>query len=86
MKFQLVVPSWNFNPGWWYNYVDDTAPYACNQNLDHLIDRLQQDSLVSISWFESQYEYFQAEYRQVSEDGLWESSSVELLGIAIDNQ
>ena len=37
------------------SYADDTTPYAFNQNLDRLINRLQRDSLLSISMFESSY-------------------------------
>ena len=35
------------------SHADDTTPYACDQNLDQLINRLEQESLLSVSWFDS---------------------------------
>lgn len=33
----------------------DTTSYACDQILDQIINRLEQDSLLSISWLEKNY-------------------------------
>ena len=34
---------------------DDTTQYTSDQNLDQLIKRLEQDSLLAVIWFESNY-------------------------------
>ena len=37
------------------NYADDTTFHACDSNLDDLIRRLENDSVLAIEWFESNY-------------------------------
>ena len=74
--------------------------YTCDQNLDHLVNRFERGSLLSTSWFASNYLKFNTEKYQllisrdkcektvkdIGEDKIWETSNIELLGIAIDNQ
>ena len=33
------------------NYEDDTILYACDQNLNNVIARLENDSRITIQWF-----------------------------------
>ena len=35
------------------NFADDTTFYACDQNLNDLINRLKHDSFLAIEWFEN---------------------------------
>ena len=35
------------------SYFNDASSYACNQNLDQLINRLKHGSFLSITWFDS---------------------------------
>ena len=35
------------------NCVNDTTPYACDRNLDQLLHRLERESILVITWFES---------------------------------
>ena len=36
-----------------WNLADDTTFYACDNDLNHLINRLEQDSFLAIEWFEN---------------------------------
>ena len=38
-----------------YNFADDTAPYACDQDLKTLIQKLEHASLKEIMLFENNY-------------------------------
>ena len=74
--------------------------YACDQNPDHLVNRFERGSLLSTSWFASNYLKFNTEKYQllisrdkcektvkdIGEDKIWETSNIELLVIVIDNQ
>ena len=35
------------------NFADDSTFYACDKDLNHLINRLEHDSLPAIEWFEN---------------------------------
>ena len=35
------------------NFADDTTFYACDQNLNDLINRLEHDSFLATEWFEN---------------------------------
>ena len=37
------------------NYGDDTTFYACDSDLESLIQRLEHDSMLATEWFESNY-------------------------------
>ena len=74
--------------------------YACDQNLDHLVNRFELGSLLSTTWFASNYLKLNTEKYQlliprdkcektvktIGEDKIWETSNIELLGIVIANQ
>ena len=74
--------------------------YVCDQNLNHLVNRFERGSLLSTSWFASNYLKLNTEKYQlliprdkcektvknIGEDKIWETSNIDLLGIVIDNQ
>ena len=37
------------------NYADNTTFYACDSDLNYLISRLEQDSVLAIEWFDCNY-------------------------------
>ena len=37
------------------NFVDDTTFFACEKELNSLINRLEHDSLLATEWFENDY-------------------------------
>ena len=37
------------------NYADDTTIYACDNNLDNVIARLENDSSIIIQWFANNF-------------------------------
>ena len=37
------------------NYADDTTSYACNSDLDTIINRLETDSSILVKWFSENY-------------------------------
>ena len=77
------------------NFADDTTPSACEVLL-----RLEHDSALSICWVESNYTKLNTDkchlviagnnkehiWAKVDNEKIWESNSVKLLGIAIDNK
>ena len=82
------------------NYADDTTIYACDQDLETVLKRLEHDTLISIEWFDSNYmklnsdkchlliSGFKHQYHwiKVGDSIVWESSHEKLLGIDIDNK
>ena len=80
------------------NYADDTTFYACNLDLETLLQRLEHDSLLAIEWFESNYMKlngdkchllisgfkYQSHWARVGTTKIWESSHEKLLGVTID--
>ena len=80
------------------NYADDTTFYACDQNLNNLLLRLEHDALLAIKWFECNYmklnkdkchllvsgRKYEACWAKVGPEKIWESSHQKLLGITID--
>ena len=36
-----------------WNFADNTTFYACDKDLNHLINRLEHDSFLAIEWFEN---------------------------------
>ena len=82
------------------NFADDTTPFACDLDIKEVLRRLEHDSTLAISWFESNYMKLNTDkchllisgsdsefmWAKIGEDVIWEDSSVKLLGIDIDNQ
>ena len=80
------------------NFADDTTFFACDENLNSLIKRLEHDSLLSIEWFQnnniklnqekcqllvSGYKYENV-WAQIGVEIIWESNKQKLLGLQID--
>ena len=40
---------------WTVRAADDTTPHACDTNLDELLMCLENDSTLTVRWFESNY-------------------------------
>ena len=80
------------------NFADDTTFYACDQELESVLRRLEHDSLLAIEWFENNYMKLnsdkchllisgfkhQIHWVDIGKDRIWESSCEKLLGINID--
>ena len=80
------------------NFADDTTPYACDQDLKTLIQKLEHDSLKTIMWFENNYMKLNEDkchflisgntnehlWVHVGNALIWESSKEKLLGVTID--
>ena len=81
------------------NYADDTTYYACHQELETVLQRLEHDSLLAIEWFENNYMKLnsdkchllisgfkhQCHWVKIGDFKVWESWHEKLLGIDIDN-
>ena len=80
------------------NFADDTTPYACDQDLKTLIQKLEHDSLKAIMWFESNYMKLNEDkchflisgntnehlWVNLGDALIWESSKEKLLGVTLD--
>ena len=82
------------------SYTDDTAIYACNNNVDNVIARLENDSSIIIQWFADDFMklntdkcHFLRQSRNSNQqvtvnvgDSVIENTEEErLLGVVIDN-
>ena len=81
------------------NYADDTTFYACDQDIENVLQRLEHDSLLAIEWFENNYMKLnsdkchllisgfkhQCHWAKVGDFKIWESWHERLLGVDIDN-
>ena len=81
------------------NLADDTTPYACDKSICSLFNRLENDTLAAIIWFENNYMKLNADkchllitgnteehqWIKVGDEKIWESSHEVLLGLTIDN-
>ena len=80
------------------NFADDTTVFACDENLNSLIKRLEHDSLLAIEWFQnnnmklnqdkchllvSGYKHENV-WAQIGDENIWESNKQKLLGLQID--
>ena len=82
------------------NYADDTTPFVCDESLENVVAKLEHDSEVAISWFESNYmklntdkchllmagNKYEQMWVQLGEKKIWEHKTVKLLGVIIDSQ
>ena len=80
------------------NYADDTTFYACDQNLNSLLVRLEHDALLAIEWFECNYMKLNKDkchlllsgskyehcWAKIGSEKIWESAQEKLLGVTID--
>ena len=81
------------------NFADDTTPFVCNENLDFVLGELERNSNIAIDWLQNNYmkmnsdkchllvvgHKFEQICAKIGTDLIWESNSVKLLGITIDN-
>ena len=82
------------------NYADDTTLYACDDKLENVVQKLEYNSEIAISWFEhnfmklntdkcklliSGFKYEQI-WVQIGYDKIWENDKVDLLGITIESE
>ena len=79
------------------NFADDTF-FACDEDLNSLIKRLEHDSLLVIEWFQNnnmksnqdKCHLFVSSYKhenvraQIEDEIIWESNKQKLLGLQID--
>ena len=80
------------------SYADDTTFHACDQNLHTLIQRLEQDSVLAIEWFERNYmklnenkchllisgHKYEHVWAMIGNSRIWESHHEKILGVTID--
>ena len=81
------------------NYADDTGLHACDKDLNEVIRRLEHDSCLAMEWFENNYmklnkdkckvlitgHKYEHMWLDVGNNRIWETKSVKMLGILIDN-
>ena len=82
------------------NFADDTTPYVCDKNLNFVMQQLEQQSNIALKWFEDnnmkmnsgKFNLFvsgskhENMWAKIGDDQIWESRTVKLLGITIDNE
>ena len=80
------------------NFADDTTFYACDRNLNDLINRLEHDSFLATEWFENNSmklnddkchllvsgDKYESMWAQIGKAKIWESKTQQLLGIEIE--
>ena len=81
------------------NFADDTTLNVCNKNLEYILTKLEEHSDIAIKWFENNYmkmnsdkchlfissHKFEHLWDKIGNDKIWETRTVKLLGITIDN-
>ena len=82
------------------SFADDTTPYVCSKNLEFVLSKLEEHSNIAIEWFENSYmkmnsgichlfvssHKYEHLWAKVGNDKIWETRTVKLLGITIDNE
>ena len=82
------------------NFADDTTPYVSDLCLKTVMEKLEEDSEIAITWFECNYmklntdkchllvsgHKFEEMWMKVGKDCIWESKEVKLLGVTIDSE
>ena len=82
------------------NFADDTTPYICDQTLEGVLSRLEQNSELAVSWFNNNYMKINTDkchllvsgykhehvWAKLGDKKIWEDKEVKLLGINIDNE
>ena len=80
------------------NFADDTTFYACDNDLETLINRLEHDSFLAIEWFESNSmklnqdkchllvsgHKYENVWAKIGNAKIWESKKQKLLGVEIE--
>ena len=82
------------------NFADDTTTYVCDKNLDFVLKRLEHQSNFALKWFEDKNmkmnsgkchlfvsgNKYEQMWAKIGDDKIWESRTVKLLSITIDNE
>ena len=82
------------------NFADDTTPYVYDKNLEFVVTKLENHSDIVIKWFEDNYmkmnsdkchlfisgHKFEHLWAKIGDDKIWETGTVKLLSITIDNE
>ena len=82
------------------NYADDTTLYACDDNLERVLQKLEVNSELAIFWFENNFMTLNTDkcklvisglkyeytWVKIGTDIIWESNEVDLLGITLDSE
>ena len=80
------------------NFADDTTLYACDRNLNDLINRLEHDSFLATEWIENNSmklnddkchllvsgNKYENVWAQIGKAKIWESKTQKLLGVEIE--
>ena len=81
-----------------YNFADDTTFFACDKNLESLINRFGHDSFLAIERFQNNYMKLNEDkcrllvrgykhesiWAKIGDARIWESNKQKLLGVHID--
>ena len=81
------------------NFVDDTTPFVCSQNLAEVVKKLEENSDLVINWFQNNYmklntnkchllmsgSKYEHFWVQIGNYKIWENNEVKLLAITINN-
>ena len=79
------------------NFADDPTPYVCGKNLDFVLTKFGEHSIIAIEWFENNYmeinsdkcqlfisgNKFEHLWTKIGNTRIWENQTVKLLGITI---
>ena len=82
------------------NFTDGTTPFVCDKNLQFILTKLENHSDIAIKWFENNYmkinsdkchlftsgHKFEHLWVKIGNDKIWETRTVKILGITIDNK
>ena len=79
------------------NFADDATFFACDSDLNHLMERLEHYTKLVIEWFENNYmklnedkchllvgHRYETLWANIGKTRIWESKSEKLLGLTID--
>ena len=77
------------------NFADDTTPFVCDENLEVIVRKLEENSDLAISWFQNNYMKLNTDkchllkyehiWAQIGKDKIWEDNEVKLFRVTIDN-
>ena len=79
------------------NFGDDTTSFVCDLDLNTTLNRLEENSAIALTWFETNYmklnsnkchlliscHHYEEMFINIGNSRIWESKNVELLGITI---
>jgi len=82
------------------NFADDTTPFFCDLNINNVLETLEEQSEIALTWFEANYMKMNAEkchllvsghkheqmFANIGNNKIYEEKKVKLLGVTIDNE